>query len=67
MDLEDVHREALHDWLNERPGLIERPDPSEYEDTPSDTQIEEQIEALGQAALTPWPPTHDVETRHDHR
>jgi hypothetical protein len=34
----DVHREALHDWLDERPALAadERPDPSEYLDEPCD-------------------------------
>jgi hypothetical protein len=30
--LDDVRREALHDWLDERPP-VERPDPCEYEET----------------------------------
>jgi hypothetical protein len=30
--LDDVHREALHDWLDERPP-VRRPDPCEYEET----------------------------------
>jgi hypothetical protein len=34
----DVDREALHDWLDERDGLAadERPHPSEYEDREHD-------------------------------
>ena len=49
---DDVEREALHDWLNERPPR-ERPDRCEYEP-------EEIIDALGRAALTPWPPERDT-------
>lgn len=37
---DDVDREALHDWLNERDALRAdaRPDPSEYEDPPDTCQ-----------------------------
>jgi hypothetical protein len=39
---DDVAREALHDWLDERDALRadERPDPSEYEDEPRDEDEE---------------------------
>jgi hypothetical protein len=55
--LDDVHRDARHDWLDNRPPP-ERPDPCEYletEPTMGGIPIPQALDVLARAALTPAP------------
>ena len=46
---DDVYRESVHDWLDERDAERERPDPSEYDDEPIRYQTPRHEETPGDA------------------